>query len=777
MSDDLHSFGARLRRLRVAAALSQEELAERAGLSARGISDLERGARRAPYLTTVRLLADALGLDADERAALVHAARGKSAASPASIASAAAVPFPMPLTPLIGRERQLGEVTALLGCGNGRLVTITGAGGTGKTRLALEAGAQLGGEFGDGVVFVDLAPLREAELVLPTVAAALGVGERRERQLGDTLARVLADKRVLLVVDNFEQVIAAAPEVAALLATCPRVSVLATSREALRVRGERVVPLPPLPVPTSEPNRDLAAAAGAPAVALFLERIKAIDPGFALTPDNVATVVAICRRLDGLPLAIELAAARTRVLSPDELLIRLASRLPMLTGGGCDLPARQRTMRATIAWSYDLLGDEERRLFRRLAVFAGGWTLGAAEAVIDDRDVLAGMEALIAASLVLEAPRWEGERRFAMLETVREFGLERLAEGGEDEAVRDAHARYIVERVDAFRHDIEGPKRATASTGMIRDLDNVRAALAWTVSHRDGERARRIAGPLGPFWMDRGLMREGRTWIERALAIPGSSPIITPEAHYWAGALALFQGDLDDAESHAEAGLARSRDAGNRFGEGGAVFILGLVAEARGDLHQAATLQGSALRLLQTVAEQPWRNRLDAVVNQNLGVLALQRGDLAAARGHFEESFAVWRGGGHPWGMARSLEALANLALREGDAPRALGLYADALERNAALHDTFHTAWDLLGMGEALLAAGSADDATRLLGAAARVFREMEYVMSVSEQAGADAVRVRARAALGEERFAAAWEAGGVLWLDEAVTEALALAR
>jgi tetratricopeptide (TPR) repeat protein len=450
----------------------------------------------------------------------------------------------------------------------------------------------------------------------------------------------------------------------------------------------------------------------------------------------------------------------------------------MLTGGDRDLPARQRTMRGTIAWSYALLGEDDQRLFRRLAVFASGWTLSAAEAVVglgDDLDVLAGMEALVAASLVLEAAPADGERRFSMLETMREFGLERLTESGEDGTVRDAHTRYVADQVDAFRYDIEGPERAAALTRMIRELDNVRAALAWSLARRDGATAQGIAGLLGPFWMDRGLIREGRDWIERALAEPGTAPIVTPEAHYWAGALALFQDDLDRAGFHAEAGLARSRDANNRFGEGGAVFMLGLVAQARGETDRAAELCATALRLLQTTPEQPWRNRLDAVVIDNLGSLALQQGDLAAARRHFEESFAIWSGAGHPWGISRGVAALADLALREGDTPRALRLYADSLERHAALYDTFHAAWDLQGLGEALLAEGKAEAAARLLGGAARRFREMEYVLSVSERADVESAQDRARTALGAERFLAAWEGGHVLELDEIVADARTL--
>jgi tetratricopeptide (TPR) repeat protein len=384
---------------------------------------------------------------------------------------------------------------------------------------------------------------------------------------------------------------------------------------------------------------------------------------------------------------------------------------------------------------------------------------------------------LAGASLVLETPQQEGERRFTMLETVREFGLERLAANGEADVIRDAHAQHVADQVDAFRYAIEGSERAAAVTQMIRDLDNVRAALAWSIARHDGVTAQRIAGPLGPFWMDRGLLREGRDWIERALAEPGVEPIVSPEAHYWAGALALFQLDLERAERHAEAGRVRAREASNRFGEGGAVFLSGLVAQSRGEMDRAAELFEAALRLLRATPEQPWRNRLDAVVIDNLGTCALERGDLAAARRHFEECFAIWSGAGHPWGISRGVTALADLALREGDTPRALRLYADSLERHTDLRDTFHTAWDLQGMGESLLVTGDAEAGARLLGAASRCFRDMEYVLSISERTDVDDARDRARAALGNDCFIVAWEAGSALGLDEAVTEALALAR
>ena len=367
-----------------------------------------------------------------------------------------------------------------------RLVTLTGPGGTGKTRLALEIGAEALDRYPDGVFFVDLSPLTDPALVVPTIAATLGVREVVGQPLLETLSGFLTDKRLLLLLDNCERVLAAAPDVAALLAASPTVSILATSRAALHIRGEREFPLLPLPLPAADRLPPLEELAQVPAVALFVELAAASQPDFALTADNAAAVAAICRRLDGLPLAIELAAARMKVLPPAALLARLEQRLPLLTGGGRDLPARQRTMRDAIAWSYDLLAPEEQALFRRLAVFAGGFTLDAAEAVAAPGaalPVLDGVVALVEQSLLRQMPGLDDEPRYQMLETVREFGLERLAAAGEADEVRQRHARHFLMLAERRVHGMQLFMDLESLTRVAPEQDNVRLALAWFDDH------------------------------------------------------------------------------------------------------------------------------------------------------------------------------------------------------------------------------------------------------------------------------------------------------
>jgi predicted ATPase/DNA-binding XRE family transcriptional regulator len=556
------SFGDLLRHLRSAASLSQEDLAERSGVSVRGISDLERGARHAPRLETVRMLADALGLGEYDRAALLAAARPVLARSGAAgLVSTASRSLPVPLTRLIGREGELTTLRARLE--KERLVTLTGPGGSGKTRLAIAVAVGMVDAFPDGVSFVDLSPLTDPGLVVPTIAATLGVREVTGQPLLQTLSTFLAPKRLLLLLDNFERVLAGAPDIATLLAASPGLAALITSREPLHVRGEHEFPLLPLAVPEADYPLTVAELGQVPAIMLFLERAMASVPDLALSTNNAAAIAAICRRLDGLPLAIELAAARVKVLPPAALLARLEHRLPLLTGGGQDLPTRQRTMRDAIAWSYDLLAPEEQALFRHLAVFAGGFTLAAAEAVaIPERglEVLDGVTALVAQSLLHRMPGLDAEPRYQMLETVREFGLERLAAADEMALVRQRHARHFLQLAESRVQGIQILMDLNSLTYVVPEQDNARLALAWFDDQGESEALLRLSAVLYGLWLARGLYQEGLRWLDRALERSRHiASVARAQALMAAAHLATYQGDYARAAIFSAEGVALAR--------------------------------------------------------------------------------------------------------------------------------------------------------------------------------------------------------------------------
>jgi predicted ATPase/transcriptional regulator with XRE-family HTH domain len=793
-------FAALLRRHRLAAGLSQAELAERAGLSPDGIGALETGRRANPRPYTVRALADALSLAEDDRLRLVAAVQAapSSTEPPTGEAWTADGEWgrllspPRPPTRLIGREREVAEIAFAMRSEQAHLITLTGPGGVGKTRLAIAAADAIAEAFPDGVAWVELAhiaapPEAAASRVAAAISHALGVREAVREPVAAPVAEAIGSRKLALILDNVEHLLAAAPLVADLLAACPRLSVLATSRERLGLRGEHEFAVMPLQAPTPAESRQGLAdgLAGVAAVRLFVERAAEVRGDFSLTEVNAAAVADLCRRLDGLPLAIELAVGWLKILPPEALAAQLAPRLPLLTGGAADLPDRQRTMRDTIAWSHSLLSPDEQRLFRRLGVFAGGFTLEAVEAISyqlsaisSERDggppnsdsrltpspiTLALVAALVDKSLVrpmAPASVIQTAPRFGMLETIREFALEQLEASGEAEATRVAHAAYIVDLVETLVPTLGGgAQEAGWLERLVVEVPNLRVVLARAVERGEAAVAVRLAEAWQLLsWSSRADSAEALRWLEAALALGGDDTAARVHALIAAASLVGLRGDFSRATDLAAEGLEVSEANNYPFGVAYSLFYGGVVAKWRGDFNAATECLEEAIDRWRGLGEPYWM----ALSQNNLADITFERGDIEGAGDLAAEGLAGSRAVGDAYGIGLGLGTLAAVACARGELAQAVALLEEGLAVWSSLGDQRGVAGTLAGLASVSAARGDYSRAAHLLGAAAALGEAVGVALLVHNEQY-ERVLAATRAALGEATFDAACAAGRVL--------------
>jgi len=767
-------FGAQLRALREAAGYTQEELAAMAGVSAHAISALERGARRRPHVETVRALSAALDVTGASRDAFVESAR--PAGHGAAADELSSTMLPTPLTSLHGREADVDILQRWFADRDARLITLIGPGGVGKTRLALELARTMAGDRSTRVVFVPLAAIRDPAFVPSAIAEALGLADVAAVDLPRRAHLACESQQTLLVLDNFEHVLDAAPLVASLLTSVPSLRLLVTSRAALRIRGERQYAVVPLALAADTDAMSSEDLARSPAVRLFVERVRDVHPAFSLTSTNGPTIAAICRRLDALPLALELVAPWMKVLSPESLLDRLGRDVLLTNAVPRDLPERQRTINATVAWSYQLLAPNERHAFRRLGALAGRFSIDAAAAVLAGgegaaaagNDAVPVVLALIDKSLLLRAETSLATRpMYRMLETVRAYAALELNAAGEGDEALERLAHFCTGEASLAAEGLVGSGQGEWLDRVRDDLDNYRAALAWLIANRRGVDASTIAWGLRYFWLIRGHATEGLQWYDQILNLP-SLPAAA-ESKTLAGATVLWytQGRLDRARDGLTRALALTREDGDPGVIAQTEYLFGHVEHASGNLSAARDRFTRSVELFRALRMRSGTGN----ALSGLAALALAAGDADGAELLLDEAASELRHAG-PWFLTWALYVRAILAVRRDRPDQAIAMVGESLRRIRDLHDKFAFVYALVPLASAAVLIGDDAWAARIVGVRDAVTERTgvtvvdKSVRDLREHAERDA-----RARLGADRWVRAYAAGRVASIDSLIEE------